>query len=373
MRVARRSLFILFGLLLLAAGRLFADVDLSALLAASRSTLEWEPALGLGVISNGQNLIVFKPGMDWVLLNYREKIPTGEIRRGANGAILFADPAAKGIEEALARQPDRSPSLSDSGQAIAVGRSAPSSRKPSTGKHLLSRIGAVVIDPGHGGIDPGTNHWETIGGKRVDVVEKNITLKVGLELYKDLTKGLPDVRIVLTRTNDTYVSLEQRTEIANRVPLAPDEAMIFVSIHANASFDPKANGYEVWYLPPTYQRSVLDPNTLPERAKDLYPILNSMREEEYTIESVLLGKKILAGIHGEVGQAMIDRGLKEQSWFVVRNAKMPAVLIELGFVTNPQEARLLLRDEHLKKMAAGIYNGVRDFISFFDSTGGFTE
>jgi len=358
---ARRQLFVAFaaGLALFVSGRLFADVNLDSLLAASRSTLEWEPALGLGVISNGQNLIVFKPGMDWVLLNYHEKIPTGEIRRGSDGAILFSDLAAKGIEAALGRQPDRSPSLS--------------SAAPTAEKGVLSRIGAVVIDPGHGGIDPGTNHWEVIDGKRVDVVEKNITLKVGLDLYKDLTERLPRIRVILTRKNDTYVSLEQRTQIANKVPLAPNEAMIFVSIHANASFDPKASGYEAWYLPPTYQRNVLDPNTLPERAKELYPILNSMREEEYTIESVLLGKKILAGIHAQVGSTMVDRGLKEQSWFVVRNAKMPAVLIELGFVTNRDEARLLLRDQHLKKMAEGIYNGIRDFITFFDSTSGFTE
>ncbi len=358
---ARRRLFVTLsiGMALFAAGRLFADVNLSSLLSDSQGTLEWEPALGFGVISNGQNLVVFKPGMDWVLLNYREKIPTGEIRRGADGAILFSDSAAKGIEAALARQPDRSPSLS----VVAA----------ATAKGILSRIGAVVIDPGHGGIDPGTNHWEVIDGKRVDVVEKNITLKVGLDLYKDLTEHLPGIKTILTRKSDTYLSLEQRTQIANNVPLAPNEAMIFVSIHANASFDPKGSGYEAWYLPPTYQRDVLDPNTLPERAKDLYPILNSMREEEYTIESVLLGKKILAGIHARVGSTMIDRGLKEQSWFVVRNAKMPAVLIELGFVTNRHEAGLLLRDEHLKKMAEGIYNGIRDFITFFDSTSGFTE
>lgn len=354
-------------LLLLGVVRVHAEVGLNALLSATQSTLEWNASLALGVISNGENTVVFKPGMDWVLLNYNEKIATGPILRGVDGAILFSDPAAQGIEAALARPRDEAPSI------VPGSMPPPAEHGARAGKGHPSRIAAIVIDPGHGGIDPGTNHWQVIDGKRTDVVEKEITLKVGLELYRELTAHLRGVRVVLTRHDDSYVSLEQRTEIANSIALKPDEAMIFVSIHANASFDPKASGYEAWYLPPSYDRSVVDPNSLPQTAKALYPILNSMREEEYTIESVLLGKKILSGIQSEVGSSMVDRGLKQQSWFVVRKAKMPAVLVELGFVTNRTEAALLSSDGHLKEMARGLYNGIRDFITFYDGTGGFTE
>lgn len=345
---------------------LFADTGLDAVVAASKGTLEWEPDLEIGVISNGINQVVFKTGMSWALLNYEEKVPTGEIRRGANGAILFSDEAAKAVEAALLRPRDIV-AAAPSANAIVQGSAQTAAGTPA------SKIAAIIIDPGHGGRDPGTNHSHVIDGKTVELVEKDITLKVASQVYDQLKAKYPDKQVVLTRKDDSYVTLEQRTEIANNVKLAPDEAMIFISIHANASFDPTARGYEVWYLPPAYRRNVIDPTSLGNSTKELYPILNSMREEEYTIESVLLGKKILGGVQDEVKQTMINRGLKEESWFVVRNAKMPAVLIELGFVTNKDEASLLLDPEHLKKMATGIYNGISDFVTYFDKTGGFTE
>ncbi len=362
MRAAARF----FGLALfaLAAAPLFGDVTLDDILKASGGTLAWEPDLGYGVITRGENILVFKPDMTWALLNYAEKVPTGELRRAPDGGILFNAAAARAVEAALAGNEDIRAPAPTGDIAAGAGRSS---------SVAASRIAAIVIDPGHGGKDPGTSHTHVFDGKTVDVVEKKITLKVALDLYAELKARYPGLKIVLTRTTDTYVSLEQRTIIANSVPLAPNEAMIFVSIHANASFDYGAKGYEAWYLPPTYSRDLIDPNSLGETTKELYPILNSMREEEYTIESVLLGKKILEGIQGVVKGAEIDRGLKEEPWFVVRNAKMPAVLVELGFVTNPEEARLLIDDAYLKKLATGLYNGISSFVSYFDSTSGFTE
>ncbi len=328
-----------------------AEVELGGVLEATGGSLQWDPTLEFGMITKGANLVSFKPGLTFVLLNYHERIETGRISRGTSGEILLSQRGANAIEAALRRE------TSSSTFSVATDR---------------PRIAAIVIDPGHGGMDPGTNHVHIINGKRVDLVEKNIVLSVATEVHRDLQARFPDKRIVLTRKDDTYVSLEQRTEIANNVSLNENEAMIFVSIHANASFDPKADGFEVWYLPPNYRREVIDPNELGS-SKDLYPILNSMREEEYTIESVLLGRKILSGVSAEVGRVVPDRGLKAESWFVVRNARMPAVLIELGFVTNPKEAALLSDPSYLKKLSRGIYNGVASFVDYFDNQSGFME
>ena len=110
-----------------------------------------------------------------------------------------------------------------------------------------------------------------------------------------------------------------------------------------------------------------------EGRAEILPILNTMLEEEYTVESILLARNILEGIDGMVGDRTENRGLKEETWFVVRKAKMPSILIELGFVTNKEEAELLADKNYLMKMSEGIYNGVVDFIIYFESTKGFTE
>lgn len=329
-----------------------AQVELEEILSKANATLQWDASLELGSIRKGTNQIAFKPGFDWVLINNNERIKTGEITRANDGAIHFTAAGASAIEVALTRM---TPTLS---AGSFVGR---------------PRIAAIIIDPGHGGQDPGTNHSHLVNGKQVNLVEKNIVLTVAKQVYADLVAQYPDKRILLTRRDDTYVSLEQRTELANSVHLKENEAMIFVSIHANASFDPTADGFEVWYLPPNYRRDVIDPTTIDSGSKELYPILNSMREEEYTIESVLLGRKILSGVSTAVGAKVPDRGLKAESWFVVRNAKMPAVLIELGFVTNQKEAILLSTPSYLQKLALGIYNGITGFVDYFDNLSGFME
>ena len=94
-----------------------------------------------------------------------------------------------------------------------------------------------------------------------------------------------------------------------------------------------------------------------------------LKEEEFTVESVLLAKNILTGLDGTIGGVSKNLGLKEESWFVVRNAKMPSVLVELGFVTNINEASRMARIDHLRKMATGLYNGVTSFIEGFENGG----
>ncbi len=233
------------------------------------------------------------------------------------------------------------------------------------------KIGAILIDPGHGGKDPGANYVHTINGKKINAVEKDINLNVGLKLYDYLKKSNPDKQILMTRKTDTFISLQQRTEIANSVKLKPNEAILYVSIHVNASLDKNASGYEVWYLSPGYRRQVLKAEQTED--KSILPILNSMMEEEYTTESILIAKFIMDGIASQVGSLSSSRGIKAEEWFVVRNANMPSVLIETGFLTNPKEAVLLTDDKYLQKISFGIYNGLEAFITHFERSRGFTS
>ena len=226
------------------------------------------------------------------------------------------------------------------------------------------RVGAVLIDPGHGGRDPGTVGSYIENGKTIPVYEKNIALTVSLALDELLRKTYPDKKIILTRSGDTYPSLEDRVEMANGVPLKKNEAILYISIHANAApFNKKPYGFEVWYLPPDYRRDLIDETTA---SKEIVHILNSMMEEEFSTESILIAKNISDGLDAQIGKESKNRGLKEKEWYVVRNAKMPSVLIELGFVTNPEEAKRLNTPSYLQKCAQGIYNGLTAFISRFE-------
>ncbi len=234
----------------------------------------------------------------------------------------------------------------------------------------LYKIGAILIDPGHGGKDPGASATHTINGKTFTVKEKDVNLSVGLKLYDYLKKACPDKKILMTRNTDVFISLQQRTEIANSVKLKDNEAILYVSIHVNASLDKKASGYEVWYLSPGYRRQVLKNDKNEDKA--VQNILNSMLEEEYTTESILIAKFITDGIQAQVSGLSSSRGIKAEEWFVVRNANMPSVLIETGFLTNPKEGALLADDKYLQKISFGIYNGLQAFISHFERSHGFT-
>ena len=105
------------------------------------------------------------------------------------------------------------------------------------------RVGAILIDPGHGGKDPGTSGSYVENDKTIPVYEKNIALTVSLALYALLRETYPDKKILLTRSGDTYPSLEDRVEMANKVPLKKHEAILYISIHANAApFNKKPYG-----------------------------------------------------------------------------------------------------------------------------------
>jgi N-acetylmuramoyl-L-alanine amidase len=233
------------------------------------------------------------------------------------------------------------------------------------------RIAAIIVDPGHGGKDSGAVGNFTVNGKALKSVEKDITLKVSKELHRLLSQAYPGKRVLLTREGDTYPTLENRVDIANSVPLRENEAIIFISIHANASFNKQARGYEVWYLSPDYRRNVIDKSKFADSA-EVIPILNAMLEEEFTTESIMMAKSILDRLGEAAGNHMPSRGIKAEEWFVVRNARMPSVLVELGFVTNEADALLMADEEYLKKAAGALYKGIADFVMTFERSGGFT-
>ena len=306
-------------------------------------TLYWDALSGSGVLEKNGHHVSFRVGDRMLLLDYSAvRLSDAPVQK--DGVVTVTDNFISQAEQFF--------------------------RTESTSNENLYKIGAILIDPGHGGKDPGASATHTIKGKKVTVVEKDICLDVGLRLYDLLRKKYPNKNIIMTRSTDKYLTLAQRTEIANGVKLKPDEAVLYISVHVNANDDPAASGYEVWYLTPGYRRQVLTSSVTNDKSVD--SILNDMLEEEFTTESILISKFVEDGIQAQVGSLSASRGLKAEEWYVVRNAYMPSVLVETGFLTNPKEAALLCDKNYLQKLALGMYNGLVAFVSHFEQTRGFT-
>ncbi|MDR0645105.1 MAG: N-acetylmuramoyl-L-alanine amidase [Treponema sp.] len=234
------------------------------------------------------------------------------------------------------------------------------------------RIAAIIIDPGHGGKDTGAIGTPVIDGKKTTIQEKDVVLAVSKDLYAQLVKAFPHKQILMTRNDDSTLSLEKRVSFANAVNLAQNEAIIFVSVHCNAAhYKANARGYEVWYLPPDVRRSLINKSTFNGPA-EVVPILNSMKEEEFTIESRLLASSILKRFDEVIGKSSPSRGIKEEEWYVVKKANMPSVLVELGFITNASDAKLLTDSAYVKNFSNALFKGISDFIAVYEQPGGFS-
>ena len=311
--------------------------------------LRWDPFFNTGVFSLGGHNAAFlasaKGESGPVLFNNRDVVNL-PLPYAEKGELLFPDTFITGLTRNFERLLEEEQSR--------------------------FRIAAIVIDPGHGGRDSGAIGNHIIDGVLFQSIEKNIVLKVAKLLYARLTDAFPDKRILLTRDGDSFPSLEDRVILANSIPLKENEAIIYISIHANASYsNPKASGYEIWYLPPDHQRVLLN-KTGYSGSQDVWTILNDLMQYEYITESILLANKILEQFDNIFGGVMPSRGLKEEAWFVVRNAHMPSVLVELGFVSNLSDALLMADDNYLKKFSDVLYNGITEFIFLFERSGGFT-
>ncbi len=320
-----------------------ADESLDAAAKRLGARLVYDPLTGTGSVERSDFRVAFKTGFPFFSFD---------------GALRRLEPVR--AEGGVLTLPE------SSGSALAAYFSERETERKS---HF--RVAVIVIDPGHGGKDPGAIGEHKVGSGTLRVLEKDLALATALRLRDRLRSAFPDRDIVMTRDTDTYPTLEERVAKAHSVELESNEAVIYVSIHANASFNKKANGYEVWYLDPDYRRrDLVDPKKASEADPSIVSIWNNMLEEEYTTESFMLAKRISTRLAETLGDATRNRGIRAEQWFVVRNAKMPSVLVELGFVTEPDEARKLADRAYLSKLGDAVYNGVVDFIDNFEKRGG---
>jgi N-acetylmuramoyl-L-alanine amidase len=323
------------------------DLSLSEIIIRLDAVLYWDSFFQTGIFSNNGHNISFS---------------TGE--RGERGLVLFDDREI--FELPLPYSTEGNLYFPEEFSVRAKQNLERRLRDDAT----RFRIAAIVVDPGHGGKDSGASGEHIIDGKKITVREKDITLSVSKELYEKLRSAYPDKRVLITRSGDTYPTLEERVAKANAVPLKDNEAVIYVSIHANASFNKNARGYEVWYLDPEHKRDLID-KAGSDDPPEIRLIKNEMLQEEFNKESEMMAQMIAKRFKEAFGARLPFRGLKAEEWYVVRKARMPSILVELGFVTNAEDAVMMTGVDDLHKFSDSIYNGIMDFVESFEASGGF--
>ena len=220
----------------------------------------------------------------------------------------------------------------------------------------MGRLRMIVVDAGHGGHDPGARGW-------AGLKEKMITLDIARRL-RDLLQQ-DGFRVILTRSDDRFIPLYGRPAIANRAG-----ADLFLSIHANASRSRSAAGFEAYYLSEAtddHARALeaSENADLPRGMGASVPtqtqaILWDLLYTEHRTESSELASHICRGMSGS-SLASRSRGVKSARFAVLKGARMPAVLVEVGFVTHPREGAYLYRPEYRQRIADGIRRGVLAF------------
>jgi len=211
--------------------------------------------------------------------------------------------------------PDEGPSLESKVQAV------------------LNPFPTVVIDPGHGGKDD--------GARANGLTEKNLSLDVALRVEKILKPF--NFPVVLTRRDDSFISLEERAAIANRI-----ENAVFVSIHFNHAPDRSSTGVETFYasqkIPPEADWTWVGMFNKPEAAADNGETLAGF------IQTALVMRT-----------DAINRGIKGRELYVVRHTRCPAVLVEGGFINNPLEAQLISNSEYRERLARAVAEGIMSY------------
>jgi N-acetylmuramoyl-L-alanine amidase len=281
---------------------------------------------------------------------------SGEKRSGAGAADPDTPKTAPDVFSPVvspAVSPSRTPPPAAAPPATApVAPAVNSGGKFSVARQLGLGVSRIVIDAGHGGHDPGAMAF--------GISESSLVLDVALRLEK-LLQQRPGVDVVLTRRDDEFVSLDERTAIANR-----ESADLFLSIHANASSNATARGVETYVLNFALNRqaeavaarenaaSGKTMNSLPGIVKAI--TLNSKLNESKDF-AALVQQSLLRGLR-PANKALKDLGVKQAPFMVLIGAAMPSVLTEISFVTNRQEARLLKSPAYRQKIAEALVAGV---------------
>jgi len=231
-------------------------------------------------------------------------------------------------------------------------------RRRVTGKRPQRDRPLIVIDPGHGGQDFGSS------GYLKKVYEKDIALQLAKRLAKKIRKKLP-YEVLMTRNRDAYLTLEERTAIANT-----KNADLFISLHTNESGNQSTYGIETYVLNLATDNSEItvaarENATSTKNISDLQSILTDIMQNTKIDESSLLASYIQGSSCNYLTPRYThikNRGVKKAPFYVLLGARMPAILIETSFISNPRECKRLRSESYQDHLCEGIINGIRKYV-----------
>lgn len=233
------------------------------------------------------------------------------------------------------------------------------------GNKIFSGKTRIVLDPGHGGKDPGA-----IGPN--NLYEKDVVLDIALKL-KDILSVNSDLEVFLTRDSDVFIPLEERTAIANS-----KNADLFVSIHVNASSIEKVKGIETYLLNWTNDEEAMKvaarENQISlkkmkkmQEGRDILEIIKSdLVRENKRDESIKLANYVQRSLVSDLDKNyrdIVDLGVKQALFYVLLGAEMPSILVEVSFISNLMEEKLLRRDSYRFDLAKSIASGINKYMS----------
>jgi N-acetylmuramoyl-L-alanine amidase len=225
------------------------------------------------------------------------------------------------------------------------------------------KIGRIVIDAGHGGHDTGT-----VGP--TGLMEKDLCLDVALRLGKIIQAKLPGADVVYTRSDDTFIPLEERTNIANQA-----KADLFISIHANSSQDHAARGIETYYLnlrgtTESMEVAARENATSQQGIHDLQDVVRQIARTEKIDESKEFAEDVQDSLSKKIqksAKTVKNRGVRKAPFVVLIGADMPSILTEISFLSNPADEQLLKKPEQRQHVAEGIFSGVSSYLESLNS------
>jgi N-acetylmuramoyl-L-alanine amidase len=283
-----------------------------------------------------------------VVLDMNE-LPTHKAFMISDPAQLVIDVFSRGTPEksAVREIPAKPQPLSQNSLAKTKKAALPSS---------TGRLRKIVLDPGHGGKDPGAIG---VGG----IAEKDIVLSVAQKLARKL-KGDLGVQVVLTRNDDRFVALEDRTAMANN-----EDADLFISLHVNASPNAEARGLETYFLDNTTDEAAIrlaarENGASRRNISDLQFILSDMTQNMKLEDSITLAHRLHGALVGGMGKVVgdvKDLGVKKALFYVLVGARMPSVLVEMFFITNPSEARVMNEEAYQDALVESLFEGIQKF------------
>ena len=231
----------------------------------------------------------------------------------------------------------------------------PGKEEISLAQQLGLGVRKIVIDPGHGGKDPGAMAF--------GLKEKDIVLKIARKV-ETILKNKHHFQVTLTRTKDIYLPLEERTAIANT-----QGGDLFISVHVNAHPDKTIGGIETYFLnlatnADAMRVAALENATSTHSISELQDILSDLMKNSKIAESSRLAQFIQTNLVGGIKKVYNtkDLGVKQAPFYVLIGAEMPAILAEISFITNPEEARLLKDEIYLQRIAEQIAAGIVAYV-----------